>query len=273
MNPLYKTLKKTVYHYLRPGKEASHKEKIISYFLIILVLANVVAVILESVGSIYNSYQSFFDLFDRFSLIVFSVEYLLRIWSITENERFSKPVTGRIKYFFTPLALIDLLAVLPFYIYFILPYDLRFLRIFRLLRLFVLLKLERYSDSLNTIGRVLRNKRADLLVAFSIILFLIVVAGCLVYMAESDVQPDKFNSIPASIYWSVITITTIGYGDVYPVTILGKIFTVFIALIGLGLIALPVGILTSGFNEELEKKRSVQCCPHCGEELTHTKKE
>ena len=165
------------------------------------------------------------------------------------------------------MAVIDLLAILPFYLP-LLSLDFRFLRIVRLVRVFRIAKLGRYSKAVQTLGRVFRAKAAQLAIATSFILMLLVIASSLMYYAEHDDQPEQFSSIPASMWWGVTTLTTVGYGDVIPVTGLGKVIASIMAILGIGMFALPTGILGAGFVEEMQSATTV--CPHCGNEIGRT---
>ena len=258
--------KKYIYDILEPSEIIVPFKKTFNIFLITLIILNVIAGIIESVHFFRTGYFKFFGAIEIFSVAVFTIEYILRMWTITCDKKYGKPVTGRIKYFFSFFALVDLLSILPFYLAAILPLDLRFLRLFRLLRIVRVLKLGRYSESLKKFGRVFINKRDDLLVSLIVILFLVVISSSIIFIFENEAQPDKYTNIPDCIYWSFITLTTVGYGDIYPITPLGKFFTIIIALLGLGMIALPTTIISSGFNEELTKHRK-KYCSHCGKEI------
>jgi voltage-gated potassium channel len=207
-------------------------------------------------------------IFDLCSVGIFSVEYVLRLWTCTRNPRFQGPLAGRLRYIVTPLAVIDLLAVLPFYLPLILPFDLRFVRAVRLVRISRLLKVGRYSEALKLFGKVLRAKREELVTAVFVLLILLVVASSLLYYAEHDVQPDKFSSIRSAMWWGVATLTTVGYGDVFPLTSTGKFLAALISLLGIGFFALPAGILSAGFVDEIRRrKEAAKRCPKCGATL------
>jgi voltage-gated potassium channel len=257
------SLKKQIFGILEPGDEDS---KYFDPFIMSLIVLNVAAVVLETVDWLNASYGWLFHAFDVFSVAVFTVEYTLRVWSCTENPKFRAPVSGRLRYLITPMAIIDLIAILPFYLPFIFP-ELRFVRAIRLFRLFRILKLARYSDALKTFAEVLNLKKEELGVTFFATLILLVVASSMVYEAEKDVQPEVFANIPDAMWWGVVTLTTVGYGDIYPKTALGKFIGSFVVISGIGLFALPAGILASGFNEVLqrrkEKRRKKMICPHC----------
>ncbi|MCL5942955.1 MAG: ion transporter [Actinobacteria bacterium] len=236
--------------------------------LAVLIILNVLAVVLASIESLGEAYAPYFYAFEVFSVAVFTIEYVLKLWVCTVDDRYSRPIVGRVKYALTPMVLIDLAAFLPFYAWF-LPLDMRFLRILRLFRLLRVLKLGRYSKSMWLVMRVLKRKGSDLAVAVIVLLVMLVLASSLMYEVEHAAQPEAFSSIPAAMWWGVATFTTVGYGDVYPVTPLGKILGSVIAILGIGIFALPAGILAAGFSEERERLNAAQesVCPHCGEAL------
>ncbi len=262
------TRKGKVHQILEPAFERDLSSKAFDILLMLLVVLNVLAVILESVESIGIAYSGFFQMFSLFSVVFFSVEYIARLWTCTENKKFEKPVSGRLRYALTPLVLIDLIVLVPFYLPLFFQMDLRILRILRLLRIFTLFKLTRYSSSLNLIGTVVRQKKEELVVTFAVTMILLVFASGFIYFLENEKQPDAFSSIPAAMWWGVATMTTVGYGDIYPVTAIGKLFGGFVAILGLGTFSLPAGIIAYGFIEEIQKKRSRPiACPHCEKEM------
>lgn len=236
--------------------------------ILILIFLNVVAVIIETVDWIHQDYHQYLYWFEVFSVAVFSVEYILRVWSSQSQEQYSKPFWGRIKFMLKPMALVDLIAILPFFLTF-LALDLRFVRTLRLFRLFRVLKFARYSESLKLFGKVAKSKKEELIVTATIMFVLVILTSSFIYLAEHDAQPDKFTDIPTSMWWAIVTLTTVGYGDVFPVTPLGKVFAAMIAILGIGMFALPTGILGASFVEEIEKMKAKEkpCCPHCGKEI------
>ena len=169
-------------------------------------------------------YAGPFKVFEWFSMAVFSIEYGLRVWTCTVKPEFSSPIRGRIRYMLTPSAIIDLVVVIPFYLPFFFDMDLRFLRVLRLLRLFALFKMARYSQSLHLFKTVLRDTKEELLIVVAATMGLLIFASGVIYFIENKAQPEAFSSIPAAMWWAVSTMTTVGYGDVYPITNLGKIF-------------------------------------------------
>ena len=226
----------------------------LNLFLITLITLNVIAIFLESVDAIFARYGLAFWYFEVFSVIVFTIEYLARVWSSIDLERTSdnSRLVGRIKYMLTPLALVDLIAILPFYLSLYVSFDLRFLRGLRLLRLF---KLTRYSPALSALLDVIQKESEALLAAIVVLLIMLVMSAAGIYVLENDLQPETFGSMPSSMWWAIVTLTTVGYGDVVPVTTLGKMFAGLIGLIGIGMIALPAAIMASGFAENVRSRK------------------
>lgn len=260
-------LKYRIHNLFDPKEHANKADRITNYFIIILIILNVIAVALETVDSIYVKYQNQFIVFEYFSVVVFSVEYLARIWSCTIDNKYSHPVWGRIKYLFSIGSLIDLLAILPFYLPLAIGVDLRSLRILRLIRFLRFFKMGRYTKASRVITSVVSSKKEEILLSFLITLFLVIAASTIMYYAENEAQPELFSSIPATMWWSVSTLTTVGYGDIIPITSLGKFLTGCISIIGIGMFALPAGILASGFSDEFSKNQRKRYCPNCGKEL------
>lgn len=223
-------------------------------FIISLIILSALAIILESDQNIYNKYKFFFDGFEVFSVVVFSIEYILRLWTCVEKQSYKNPITGRLKFIFSPIAIIDLLAILPFYLPFV-GLDLRFLRIIRIFRIFRLLKLVRYSKAFRMIRSVLNEKKEDLIIILAFVSIILIIVSTLMFYVERDTQPVAFGSIPKAMWWDVTTLTTVGYGDIYPLTPLGKILGGIISLLSIGLIALPSGIIASGYTEQIKKEK------------------
>ncbi|MGB5450465.1 MAG: ion transporter [Sedimenticolaceae bacterium] len=224
-------------------------------FLVTLIVINVIAVVLESVSVLRLRFAGIFSAVEAVSLVVFSVEYVLRVWSIVDNRRhmeYRRPLLGRLRFMRTPMAIVDLLAVAPFWLSMFIPLDLRFLRIMRLLRV---LKLTRYSAATNLLFKVLRDEARVIGAAMFILFVMLVVTASATYMAESAVQPVAFGNIPQAMWWAIVTVTTVGYGDVVPITPLGKMFGAILSFIGVGFVALPAGILASGFSNALHRRR------------------
>lgn len=269
---MYSTIKGKVHTLLHPEKGNSKWDKIVNAFIIIVILLNVVGVMLETVQSIHDPHKQFFYYFDTVSVIIFTTEYVLRVWSSNYDPKYRHPVFGRLRYMLTAGALIDLLAILPYYLHTLVGFDLRILRILRLLRFLRLFRLTAYMRTTKLVINVFKSKANELLVSLVLAIFLIIISSCLIYFAEHQAQPDKFTSIPGTIWWSVVTLTTVGYGDMIPVTAVGRVLTTIILLAGVALFALPAGIITSGFLEEMRKARvhHVHTCPHCGMPIEET---
>lgn len=219
--------------------------------LFVLIFANAAAVILESVPTIAAAYQGWFDAFEFVSVLIFSVEYGFRVWLSAVVGAPHSPLVQRLRYMVTPMALIDLIAILPFYLSIFFVFDLRFLRVVRLFRL---LKLTRYSKSILMLLQVFRDEARPICAALFILSLLIVLTSSFAYLAEHDAQPDAFGSIPQAMWWAVITMTTVGYGDVTPVTTMGKFIGAGIGIIGIGMVALPAGLLAAGFTAQLHAR-------------------
>lgn len=239
----------------------------VNWFIMSLILLNVLAVMFETVDSVYTAYEPLFFGFELLSVAIFTVEYSARIWSAVEaGEPYDRPIVGRIRFATRPLLVFDLIAILPFYLaVFLGVSDLRFLRALRLIRFLRLFRLIRYSESMQAFGRAFYLKRGQLLVAMTGNLILLVVASSLMYFAESAAQPEAFPSIPGTMWWGIVTLTTVGYGDVTPITPAGQVIGSVVAILGIGLFALPASIMASGFIEGSSYETGF--CPDCGHEL------
>ncbi len=261
-------MKQRIGEILEPESKSDFLIRGFNIFIISLIILNVFAVALETVQEISEIYARPFRVFEWFSIVVFTIEYVLRVWTCTLKPKFAAPIKGRLRYMFTPSAVIDLMVVVPFYLPFFFDLDLRFLRVLRLFRLFTLFKMARYSKSLHLFKMVLRDTRQELLIVLAVTMGMLVFASGVIYFIENKAQPEAFSSIPAAMWWAVSTMTTVGYGDVYPITTVGKFFGGFISILGLGTFGLPVGIIAYGFIEELQKQkmRPLQC-PHCEKEF------
>jgi len=237
----------------QPGDTAS---LFIDRILAFLIVTNVLAVTLETVDDIYQANQVYFRLFEMVSVFIFSIEYLLRIWVSASNQasRFKSAGRRRISYILSPSGLIDLLAILPALLPFFTTVDLRWLRILRLLRMF---KISHYSSALEDFFSAIYHERsafAGALYLFCITLFL---SSALMYLVEHSAQPDVFSSIPETLWWSLITLTTVGYGDVAPITAIGKVIGGFTAIMGVCVVALMTGIVTTAFSAQIARRQDL----------------
>jgi voltage-gated potassium channel len=260
-------MKKRIYEILEVAKRGDKASRAFDIFLITLISLNVLSVILGTVAKLSIRYSHFFRMFEVFSVLVFTVEYVLRVWSCTMNPKYKNPIYGRLRYIFSPMAFVDFLAILPFYLPRLISVDLRFLRALRLMRTFRLLKVQRYSEGMKLFGRVLKAKKEELFVAVFAIVVLLVISSSLMFYVEYHAQPAVFSNIPASLWWGISTLTTVGYGDIYPITPWGKVLGGVISLLGVSLFAMPTGILSAGFIAETKKKNTREACPHCGGRL------
>ena len=261
-------IRKRVFEVLELAETGDLASRICDVCIMSLIAANVLAVILETVPSMGEPYSSFFRLFEVFSVAIFTVEYLVRLWACTADSRYRGAIVGRLRFVLSPMALVDLVAILPFYLPAILPMDLRIMRALRLLRLVRVFKMGRYSQALRSLGSVLRAKKEELFIMISVVCFLLVLASSAMYYIENKAQPETFSSIPASMWWAVAALTTVGYGDALPVTTFGKMVAAVVGILGIGMFALPAGIIASGFGEELQRRsRASRKCPHCGKEI------
>jgi voltage-gated potassium channel len=263
-------LKQRAYEIIAAATPDDYFSKIFDVSILFLILINVIASVLSTVQKLSSEYNLLFSHLETVSVIIFTIEYLLRLWTVTLKPGFEKPVLGRLKYVFTAFSIIDLLAIVPFYLPMLIKVDLRFLRALRLLRLFRLLKLERYTQGIQIMSKVAKKSIPELIVTCFLLSFAVLISASVVYFFESEAQPDKYGSIPNAIWWSISAITSVGYGDVYPITTLGQLFGSVTALFGIALFALPAAILTSGFNEVMEERKKVEkseICPHCDKEI------
>jgi len=241
-------------HNLLHYDASSKVNRAINLFLILLIVSNVIAVVIESYAPLGKAYKNHFYLFELFSIFIFTIEYLSRIWTCVEIDTSSSisHTKQRLKYFFTPLAIIDLIAIVPFYLSLFFAIDLRYLRLLRVLRL---LKLSHYFKGIDVFISVLIKESLSIATAIATVIILVIISASLMYTLEHDAQPEVFSSIPHSLWWAVVTMTTVGYGDVTPITLAGKTLAGFIMLLGVGIVALPAGMLAARFGEELQSRK------------------
>jgi voltage-gated potassium channel len=253
---VWRRWRREVHDILEVGGDAHPAGRVVNAFIIVLIVLNAIAFAAETVDHLADRYGPYFDAFNVFSVIVFSIEYVLRLWSAVDIPMLSrmKPWKARLRFALRPIMLIDLFAVLPFYLQWFIPLDLRVLRV---LRLFRLLKLVRYSPALQTLGRVIAEEYRALLGAILVMLVLLLFASTLIYFLEREAQPDIFGSIPASAWWALSTLTTVGYGDAVPVTPWGKVLGGVVMLLGVGMFALPIAIIATGFSLESARHQFV----------------
>ena len=250
------TVRQRVHDILEFGSEFDPVTRAVNIFLVTMILLNVAAFAAETVPAIGQRFGPAFELFNLISVAIFTIEYVLRLWSCVELPLLhALPAwRARAKFAARPLQIIDLIAILPFYLSFLIGIDLRILRVFRLFRF---LKLARYSPALVALGRVFANERRALFGALLVMFALLLFASSGMYFIERHVQPEVFGSIPSAAWWAIATLTTVGFGDAVPVTAFGKAFGGLIMIFGLGMFALPIGIIATGFSHEANRREFV----------------
>ena len=248
-----RALRRRVYEIMEIGHGDDRASRIFDIFIVALILLNVAAFVAETVPSLYAAYGPYFFAFELFSVAVFTVEYLLRLWTAVEMPFLKRlsPARARLYSATRPSLVIDLLAILPFYLSQFFALDLRVLRTLRLLRF---LKLSRYSPAMHSLIRVVVNERRALIGAGLLLFAAVLFASTGMYYLENEAQPDKFGSVPDSAWWAIATLTTVGYGDVAPITPLGRLFGSVVMVTGLCILALPVAIIATGFSQEVSRR-------------------
>jgi len=251
---------------LLEDSESGRAARLIQLSLVTLIALNVAAAMLDSVREVSERWEEPLREFELFSVAVFATEYLLRVWVAPERKAYAQR-WGRLRYLVSPLAILDLLAILPVFMPILIALDLRFLRVLRMMRMMRITKIGRYSNALRILRGVIAERRDELLATGSILLLVVVLASGLMFEAEHEVQPDVFTSIPATMWWGIATLTTMGI-DMRPITPLGRLLAGCVAICGVGLFAIPAGILGSGFVERFMQERQLKKkCPHCGKAL------
>lgn len=248
------SLRLAVFRALDTTSDGNRCRRFVDIFLVSMITLSVLAVILESIASLEMKHRDVFYWLEVFIISVFSVEYFLRVWSCVESDNYSPKMGGsvaaRLRFMLSPYALIDLIAILPFFLIMFGTFaniDMRFLRAVRLLRV---LKLSRYSSAFDMLVVTCRENLRSLAAAFFILVTVMLLAASGIYYFERQAQPIDFGSIPAAMWWAFATLTTVGYGDVTPITTGGRIFGSLITVLGVGMVALPTGILASGYAQQ-----------------------
>jgi voltage-gated potassium channel len=247
-------MRKKIYDVLEMTNAQDFLSRAFSLFVVVLISINIICIVLESIPELNEKHRSLFFSIEIISTTIFAVEYVLRLWSCVESKiATSSPVKTRIRYALSPLAIVDLLAFLPSILQLLFPgIDLRFLRVLRLLRVF---KLTRYFSSFELLLNVLHEERKNLAGIFVLLLVILTLAASALYLVERDIQPDKFGSIPQAMWWAIAALTTVGYGDVYPLSTAGQLLGSLVTIVGIGMVALPSGILASAFSEHQRRNR------------------
>ena len=244
-------IKKRFFQIISKAEKGDRASAVFDWTIMILIVLSILTIILDSFKSIHDRYEQLFKILEIFTVCVFAVEYVLRIW--TADLLYPEAKHPHLKYIFSPMALIDLAAILPSFLPFV-SADLRFLRMVRLLRLLRLLrvlKLGRYFDAWLVILRVIRTSASQLVMSVFLCFFIMLFSAIVMYEVENPVQPEQFPNVLSSLWWAMCTLTTVGYGDVYPITAAGKFFASIISLVGIGIIAIPTGIIAAGFSQAI----------------------
>ncbi len=271
----YNRLKRRVYEVLEVAKPDDKLSKAVDIILMSLILLNV-ALIIAGTFELHETAIQVFTVIENVSVAVFTVEYILRLW--TSDLKFTElsPFRARLRYIRTFAAVIDLVSLLPSFIP-AMSSSFMVLRMFRVLRLLRVFKLNRYTHALKDIGEVFKRKAGQLISSMLVVSFLMIIAAVLMYDAEHEAQPEVFDNALSGMWWAIATLTTVGYGDIYPVTVVGKIMSAIIAILGIGLVAVPTGIISAGFTEQIERNKAEKetpepddektFCPYCGHKL------
>jgi voltage-gated potassium channel len=238
------------------GKEPGDRTRaVVEWTILGMIMASIVAIVLESVPALHSEYSQTFHAFEAFSVAFFTVEYLVRLWSVPAGRRHTTAARARLGYVLSFHGLVDLMAILPFYLHAFLPgLDLRFMRAVRMLRI---LKISHYNTALEDLLAAIYEERQSFFSAIYLLAIGILISACLMYTVEHKAQPEHFASIPAAMWWSIVTLTTVGYGDVYPITALGKLLGAGTALLGVCTVALLTGIVANSFANQMTRKRAV----------------
>ena len=248
-----KTTRQKIYSLLNETPTSGRLHGQIDFILILVIITSVIAVFLETVPGIYEPLKKEFHYFDLFTIFIFTVEYILRVYSAPEGDLESNTTAiSRWNWMKRPSSFIDLIAILPFYLQMFITLDLRFMRILRVLRV---LKLTRYNTAMSTFVAVMKRERAAFMSAMFIVVLITILSAAIVFTVEHEAQPEKFDTMLRALYWAVITLASVGYGDISPITPIGQAFTMVLSLLGIGIVALPAGILGSAFSDQLHQQR------------------
>ena len=272
----YQKLKKRTFEIIEKSEKGDTVSKIFDICILFLICVNVLSVFVETF-KISKELRAVLADVELFSIIVFSVEFVLRVWTADFLYENTSPVKSKIKYIFSFMALIDLFAILPFYIPFVIKLDLRVLRILRLFRLARIVKANRYTKSLQKVIDVIKDKSAELFSAILMLFILMLISSVLIYYIESPAQPDVYTNALSGLWWSIAIFTSVWLGDIYPITAAGKILCALMAVFGVAIIAVPTGIISSGFvesgAESADDDKKLQLLKEIQAELEEIKKD
>jgi voltage-gated potassium channel len=265
---MYYKIKKIIYDAIVDRTSKSLLNKGFHIFQFFLIILYIILIAVASLDGPQQRYHRFFFSFELFIIIVFTIEFILRIWSCNIDKSF-RGRFGRLRYLSSPLMIIDFLAIFPFYLVLVTPIDLEYLGIGRLFRVFDIFRYDFFEKSFSLLARAIKKRGQELIITICTIFLLIFFSAFIIYSAENKAQPEVYSSIPKSMYWAFVTLTTVGYGDMTPVTSFGRFFTAIASFLGVGLIVVPASIIGSGMTEVVketkkEKKKKIRRCPECG---------
>lgn len=268
-------IKKRIFEIIQSANDGDIISKLFDIMIMFLIVINCVSIMIDTF-SLPQNVKNAIQILDTSTSIIFSIEYILRIWTAPLLYPNKTKLKATLKYIFSLMAIIDLLAILPFYLPIIIPFNLKSLRLLRITRLLRIFKVNRYTDALNKVVTVFKAKASQLVSSMLVVIMLIILSSILMFNIENAAQPEAFTNIFDSMWWAIATFTTVGYGDIYPITVPGKILSTIIAFLGIGLVAVPTGIISAGFveqidNNENEKSKAPDSekhyCPYCGKRL------
>ena len=248
---MYRKIKRRVFEIIEKAEGSDTASRVFDVFIMLLIVLNVLSVFLETFRISDNARAALYKI-ELLSVGIFSVEYILRVWTADLLYENMPPLRARLRYIFSFMALIDLFAILPFYIPLVITVDLRILRMLRLVRLLRALKANRYTKSLHKILDVIREKSAELISAIFVLFILMLISSVLIYYIESPVQPEVYKNALSGLWWSIAIFTSVWLGDIYPITVAGKILCALMTILGVAVIAVPTGIISSGFVENTD---------------------
>ncbi|WP_426349897.1 ion transporter [Alloiococcus sp. CFN-8] len=248
-------IKKKIFKIIDVNSEDTAAEKVFNYILASVIILSVIVMFAETFNNISPIGKRIINTIEIAVVIIFTIEYILRFYTADILYPYKNPIASRLKYMISFIAIIDLLAFLPFYLATVFIIDLRVFRFVRVLRIFGILKIHRFTDALGFVNRAIGRKKDQLLSSLFVVFVLMIMVSVIMFYIENPVQPEVFKNGFSGLWWAIVTLTAVGYGDIYPVTFLGQVLGSIISILGIGLVAVPTGIISSGFTEELEEER------------------
>lgn len=274
-----KNLKRRIFEIVEVAQKGDVLSRIFDIVIMFLIVGNGVISVVRTFN-IPPLINQIFYYIEFVSIIIFTIEYLCRLYTADLLYPEMKPLRARLKFMTSGMAIIDLLAILPFYLMFFVSVDLRVLKLMRMIRVIRIFKFNRYTNALTTIINVFKNKKSQLISSVFIVFLLMLISSVLMYNVEHEAQPEEFSNAFTSMWWAIVTLTTVGYGDIYPITDFGKFLGAIIAMLGIGFVAVPTGIISAGFVDYMEKEKETskkseeknnedekKFCPYCGKKL------